>query len=107
MTINSKDIFDKAQFNEGEVSVPTWSDEPIKIRELNARQTANVLSKVELDPIRSNAMAVVFGCINDSGKRIFTDNQVDKLLDTLRVQDISTVATAIMQLSDLQGIEGK
>ena len=102
--LQSTDIFKKAHFNEGEVEVPNWSDEPIKIRELSAKQASKVVDLVENDALRSNVLAVVFGCITEDGKSLFIESQVDKILDKLRIQDIATVAQAITELSQVDAM---
>jgi len=105
--MNAIDIFKNASFNEGEVEIKSWSDAPIKIRELNAKQATAVVGLVETDPLRSNAKAVAYGCIADDGKRIFTDGQVDKILEKIRVSDITKIATAIMNLSEVVDLAEK
>lgn len=103
---NAKDIFDNASFEEGTVEVEAWGGE-IKIRELNARQAGKVVTMSETDGLRSNALAVAYAVIDDNGKRVFTDAQVEKILDKLRVQDIAEVAMAVMKLSNPEGVEEK
>lgn len=105
--MNAKEIFESTHFSEGEVTIKSFGDKTIKVRELSARQMSKVAQLVETDGIRSNALAVAFGCIDDSGKRIFTDNQVDKILDTLRITDITAIAEAIMKLSQEDNVEEK
>lgn len=102
--IQSIDIFKKAHFQEGAVEVPNWSDTPIQIRELSAKQASRVIDLVETDALRSNVLALVFGCITEEGKQLFTESQVDKILDKLRIQDIATVATAITELSQVDAM---
>ena len=57
--VSANDIFNKSHFNEGEVLVETWADEPIKIRELSAKQANEVIKLVGTDDLRSNALALV------------------------------------------------
>jgi mannitol-specific phosphotransferase system IIBC component len=96
------DIFKNACFNTGEVDVPGWSKQPIQIRELSAKQASKVVTLVESEPLKSNVLAIVFGCIDDNGKQMFSESMVEKMLDKLRIQDIATVATAIMELSQVE-----
>lgn len=102
--LQSLDIFKNATFNEGTVDVPNWSKKPIAIRELSAKQASKVVEMVETDGLRSNALALVFGCLNEEGKPLFSESQTDKILDKLRIQDIATVATAIMELSQIDAV---
>lgn len=102
---SANDIFAKAAFNEGEVTVEAWADAPIRIRELSAKQANDVIKLVGNDDLRSNALAVAYGCITEDGKRLFANKDVDKILDKLRVQDITNVAQAIMDLSRLEAEE--
>ena len=103
--VSATSIFNSAQFNEGEVSIPAWSEEAIRIRELSAKQANEVIKLVGTDDLRSNALAVAYGCLNDDGKRIFNDKQIDNILEKLRVQDIATAAQAIMELSQVDAEE--
>jgi len=105
--MNAKEIFESTKFREGEVLVKSFGDTAIKIRELTARQMAKVVELVETDGLRSNALAVAYGCINEEGKRIFTDSQVDKILDNIRIADIAKLAQGIMELSQEEDSEEK
>lgn len=101
--LQATDIFKNAHFNEGTVDIGSWSEDPIRIRELSAKQASKVIALVETDGLRSNVLAVIFGCLNEDGKQLFTEAQQEKILDNLRIQDIATAAQAIMELSQVDG----
>lgn len=102
----SKGIFETAAFKEDTIEVEAWGGE-FNIRELSARQAGKVIAIAETDGLKSNAMAVAYAVVDEAGKRVFTDSQIEKILDTLRVQDVAKVAKAVMELSNPEDIEEK
>lgn len=93
------EIFKNVSFNKTTLEVEAFGGEII-VQELSARQASKVIELIETNALRSNALAVAYGVITEDGKRVFTDAQVDKIMDKVRVNDISRIAVAVMQLSD-------
>ena len=98
--MNKKDLFKSYSLATSEVSVPNWSDEPIRIQELSAAAIDKMRGLGEGKELKAAVLSIIHGVIDENGKRVFTDADLNNLMD-MSVTDLNKVSEAVLKVSGL------
>jgi hypothetical protein len=98
--MNKKDLFKSYTLVTGEVSVPNWSDEPVRIQELSAAAIDKMRVLGEGKELKAAALSIIHGVIDEDGKRVFAESDLNNLLE-MSVNDLNKVSEAVLKVSGL------
>lgn len=98
--MNKKDLFKSYTLTTGEVSVPNWGGEPIRIQELSAAAIDKMRALGEGKELKAAVLAIIHGVVNEDGKRVFNDSDLNNLMD-MSVTDLNKVSEAVLKVSGL------
>ena len=98
--MNKKDLFKSYTLATDEVSVPNWSEEPIRIQELSAAAIDKMRGLGEGKELKAAVLSIIHGVIDENGKRIFVESDLNNLME-MSVSDLNKVSEAVLKVSGL------
>ncbi len=98
--MNKKDLFKSYTLATGEVTVTNWGEEPIRIQELSAAAIDKMRALGEGKELKAAVLSIIHGVIDDNGKKIFNDADLNNLMD-MSVTDLNKVSEAVLKVSGL------
>ena len=98
--MNKKDLFKNYSLNTDTVEVLNWSEEPIRIQELSAAAIDKMRTLGEGKELRAAVLAVIHGVIDEEGKRVFADSDMNNLME-MSINDLNKISEAVLKVSGL------
>jgi len=96
--MNKNDIFNNYSLKKSTVEVPNWGGE-VAIQELTAG-AMELMRKSEGSELEMASIVVLYGVVDENGKRMFADSDKKKLME-MSAADLVIVSTGVIELSDL------
>lgn len=98
--MNKKDLFKSYSLATGEVTVPNWGEEPIRIQELSAAAIDKMRALGEGKELKAAVLSIIHGVIDIDGKKVFNDADLTNLMN-MSVADLNKVSEAVLKVSGL------
>jgi hypothetical protein len=98
--MNKRELFKNYTLTRGEVQVDNWGDQPVMLQELNAAAIDKMRSLGEGKELRAAVLAVIYGVVDENGKRVFADNDLDNLMK-MSIGDLTKISDAVLKLSGM------
>jgi hypothetical protein len=73
------------------------------IREMNAREMLEFGDKVKTDPKTAGMWLMCKSIVDESGERIFRDDELEQMGDSLTREDFASINNALMKINGMAG----